>query len=324
MKGLRAAFVLLAVALLGTGSSYALVVNYGTGTENTTDPGFDLPWNNVGRTAGGQSGVYLGAYNGQYWVATATHVGAANLILGGTTYSAVAGSAVQIAGDLTLFRISSDPGLSNLTIASATPSLNELVTMVGFGRVEADYTKWNINTATNPDTWTTTTGSTFDKHGYTTSAGGVQRWGFGGVSVTGANYDVGSGQTQAFALGFLDGVFAVSASAASFGSNAVSLSMGQAGDSGGAVFAYNQTAGRWELAGIMGAIGTFSGASNPNGQPGNTAVFGNLTLAIDLATYQSSINQTLGAAAIPEPGTIALACGLVVLVGAIIHRRRRR
>jgi len=320
MKGWRAVFLLLLSAALAPLSLHALVVNNGNGTQNKTDPGYDLPWDNVGTTATGASGVYLGTFGGEYWVATASHVGASNFTLGSTTYSYVSGSAVQIAGsDLTLFRIASNPGLGSVTLASSSVAVNDLVTMVGVGRVESAYTKWNINTATNPDTWTVTTGVTYDKHGYTTVAGSGPRWGFGGVGYTDLNYNIGTGSTQAFALSFIDGVYGFTPSAATFGSSTVSLAMGQSGDSGGAAFVYNHGASRWELVGILGAIGTFAGSAVPNGQPGNTAVFGNVTYAIDLAAYR---NDILAVVPIPEPAAFAALTGAIGWL--LVLRRRRR
>ncbi len=320
MKGWRAVFLLLLTSAVAPLSSHALVVNYGNGTQNKTDPGYDLPWNNVGTTATGASGVYLGTFGGEYWVATASHVGASNFTLGSTTYSYVAGSAVQIAGsDLTLFRIASNPGLGSVTLASSSVAVNDLVTMVGVGRVESAYTKWNINTATNPDTWTVTTGVTYDKHGYTTVAGSGPRWGFGYVNFTDLSYEVGTGSTQAFAMGFVDGVSVVAPSAATFGSSTVARSMGQSGDSGGAAFVYNYETSGWELAGILGAVGLFQSPSNPDGQPGNTAVFGNVTFAIDLAAYR---NDILAVVPIPEPAAFAALMGAVGWLLVLRHRRR--
>lgn len=320
MKGWRAVFLLLLSAALAPLSLHALVVNYGNGTQNKTDPGYDLPWDNVGTTATGASGVYLGTFGGEYWVATASHVGASNFTLGSTTYSYVSSSAVQIAGsDLTLFRIASNPGLGSVTLASSSVAVNDLVTMVGVGRVESAYTKWNINTATNPDTWNVTTGVTYDKHGYTTVAGAGPRWGFGYVDLTHLSYDVGTGATQSFAMGFVDGISVVAPSAATFGSATVARSMGQAGDSGGAAFVYNYDTSEWELAGILGAVGLFQGASEINGQPGNTAVFGNVTYAIDLAAYR---NDILAVVPIPEPAAFAALTGAIGWL--LVLRRRRR
>jgi hypothetical protein len=80
------------------------------------------------------------------------------------------------------------------------------------------------------------------------------------------------------------------------------------GDSGGGLF-HKRTDGMWELTGILDAISTF------NGQPGQTAVYGNATVAIDIATYQAQI-----AAIIPEPASGAM---LVLGFSAIFLGIRR-
>ena len=103
---------------------------------------------------GGTSGVYLGDYNGTYWVLTAGHVGIGNFTLNGTTYDAVGGSGIGIyndvvnhtsPADLTLFEISGTPGLAsmaNMGIASADESAGGTVAMIGYGGGKS----WGVNT----------------------------------------------------------------------------------------------------------------------------------------------------------------------------------
>jgi len=86
------------------------------------------------------------------------------------------------------------------------------------------------------------------------------------------------------------------------------------GDSGGGVFNLN-TAGTpsplddyWELAGSIVTVGTFSG------QPGNTAVYGNATYAVDISQYRTAILNT-----IPEPQI-----ALLVLIGSSLLAIRKR
>lgn len=67
----------------------------------------------------------------------------------------------------------------------------------------------------------------------------------------------------------------------------------------------------WELAEILGAVGTFSN------QPGSTAVFGNMTYAADLSVCQGAVT-----AAISEPAGAAVWCGALA-TGATFWRRRR-
>jgi len=84
----------------------AVLISGGDGTGNTTGTGAGAGWNYTGTVLFSNdsinaSGVYLGAYDGAYWVLTAYHVAVAGLgsfNLGGYNYSFVTGSAVQISG----------------------------------------------------------------------------------------------------------------------------------------------------------------------------------------------------------------------------------
>ena len=123
---------LVAFVGLTVPSARALIV-FGSPAGSTSDPGNGLAWNNVG-SVGGASGIYLGSFVTGFWVITANHVGAATATFGGTSYSAVAGSAQQIGStDLLVFRIATDPLLPNLSLATTTPVFNTPVWMVGFG-----------------------------------------------------------------------------------------------------------------------------------------------------------------------------------------------
>jgi hypothetical protein len=76
------------------------------------------------------------------------------------------------------------------------------------------------------------------------------------------------------------------------------------GDSGGASFVYNSSTGKWELAGILGAIATGTNAYE--------------TLSIQTSTYSSTINQIMGLNYIPEPSVwvlMATGFGILLLVG---------
>src|SRR5258708_7083405 len=118
---MRSRALLLGCLVLFAPAARAVVIAGGTGVEHFTNPGSNLPWTNVG-SIGGASGVYLGNYGGSYWAITASHVGAGDLTLNGSTYSLVANSAVRVLNndnsvtDLTLFRIATDPGLGTLNL----------------------------------------------------------------------------------------------------------------------------------------------------------------------------------------------------------------
>jgi hypothetical protein len=110
----------------------AVVIN-GATPANVAAPADDPGWANVG-WIGSASGVYLGditvpGHGAGYWVLTAAHVGAGNIVLNGTSYSPVAGSAVQLRNgdnsltDLELFQLSANPGLPTLTLAASAPTV---------------------------------------------------------------------------------------------------------------------------------------------------------------------------------------------------------
>jgi hypothetical protein len=293
---IRAVVVALNVLSLA-GIARAVIVAGGDGTQNTADPNTGVPWDHVG-TIGGASGIYLGAFSGGYWVATATHVGAGNFTLGGTTYALASGSGVQIGGsDLTLFRITGDPGLSSLTISSTAPAVGAAVTMIGNGvnRGTAQL-YWSVNQTTTPWTWTPLADSTgSNASGYAWGSGNALRWGTNTIAGS-SSYNVGTGATNALVTVFDP----ISGEA-----------QGATGDSGGAMFYFNSGTSAWELTGVMGAVTTFSG------QPGSTAVFSDATFMVDLASYHDAIIT-----AIPEPGAIGM--GWAAFAAAVAMRFRRR
>ncbi|MBI2814083.1 MAG: hypothetical protein HYX71_07345 [Opitutae bacterium] len=291
----------IAVLLAALSGARAIVIVGGTGVENFTAPPSDPGFANVGNI-----GVYLGNYGGNYWVLTATHVGPGNIVLGGNTYTMVGGSAITVLNgnstptDLTLFRITADPGLPTLNLLSGSnPGASSIVRMMGDGLRESTFTQWGITVqgGSNDDIWTPGGGT--DKSGYTTTGSLGVRWG-DSIVVGNTTFNVGTGNTDGFYMGF---------------SNTMGISMAQGGDSGGATFYY--TGGTWYLAGILSAIGTFGSGDSPDNQPANTAVFGNITVAASVANYNSFILS-----AIPEPSAYAILAGLLALGLAGIVRRR--
>lgn len=299
MKAVAAAMVLL---LAGMPTMHALVIDGGLGTANATNPGTGVPWANIGQV-GSASGIYLGAYGGNYWVLTAAHVGLANLTLGATTYSAVSGSSVRVLNgdnsntDLLLFRISTDPGLPSLSLASTAPANGSTVTMIGSGRVESgpvNYWQVTVNPGPSNDVWTNlgTNPSGANAAGFNQGASIGQRWGTN--TITGSqSYDVGTGTTAALYSTF-------------GGADA----QGATGDSGGASFYHDGSS--WLLMGMLGAIGLFEN------QPTDTAISGNITYFADISTYRGFI-----VSAIPEPSTWAMWAGLAAL-GCVAALRRRQ
>jgi hypothetical protein len=218
--------------------------------------------------------------------------------------------------DLQLFRISEDPGLPAVTIASQPLPSNftrstapEVITIGrGQGRVGTE-THWDV-TGTSPNlVWTQTTGPGTHQ-GYFRDGVSQKRFGtnrladirpnFNGDPGDGGaiNYtsdpnklfepnDVVSDTTGVFALETPDGVtrdiiamMTVYDRQSGIGATELEAQAG-AGNSGSSVF-YNrgtQNNPQWELVGIAHAVSTFEK------QPGNTAVYGNATLVSDLSYY---------------------------------------
>ncbi|MES2692473.1 MAG: hypothetical protein V4773_03295 [Verrucomicrobiota bacterium] len=314
---MRRSFLFLSLVglMLGATVSRAVIVSGGDGTQNTGTPtggAAGSPVDHVGIVNNG-SGVFLGTYGGSHWVLTASHIGAGNFTLSGTTYSLIGGSSVQVRNgdnsltDLTLFRISTAPALASLTLSTSTPTVGSQVTMVGNGlNRSSGPTEWDINgSAWSQIPYGPPAGDAF---GYTTTPGNTMRWGtdnIAGTTINGNNsYNIGTGNTRMFYTsfdGYLDAEFNVLTGQA----------QGSVGDSGGAVFYKNGST--WELAGIMGVIYTY------NGQPSNGVVFGNLTGIADISAYRGAILS-----AIPEPADVALWCAAGVSVLALWRRRRAR
>ncbi len=268
-----------------------------TGTAGEpTDPGFDY----VGRV-NGSTGVYLG--NG--WVLTANHVGAGTFFLDGSSYAFNGVDSHQIGGaDLRLFRLSSDPGLPLLKIATSNPSIGDEVVMIGSGRspTSASTTTWFVDT--DPATWVWST-SDFPEAdavaaGYVTGAPGTKRWGTNLVEGIGTISYSGYTGMSAFSTDFDQ------TGGTAFEAHAVT------NDSGSGVFIQNGS--DWELAGTIVVVTTFPG------QPGGAAnaIFGNLTYAVNLAAYATEINSY-----VPEPRSTGWFLGAVAF-STVLRRRYGR
>lgn len=290
---------------------HAVLVAQGDGTQNLTAPADDFGWANVGTVFDSSEGFNItGVYLGSGWVLTAYHgVRDATqtgfqfgpITFGGTPYTAEAGSGIRLhtpgfgLADLALVHLTSEPPLPSVTIASSDPTNNLSVTLMGNGPTrDPNQTHWLVNTATNPDTWTETA-LAGNAQGYKWDSGQALRWGtnnisaFGGGSTTN-DFDDGFGNVMAFRTNF---------------TNLASEAQAGFGDSGGGVFW--KVGGQWQLGGIM----LFTG--NLDGQPANTAVFGDETYAANLATYRTEITSI-----VPEPSAVTL-----TLLGAALATRRR-
>lgn len=293
----------LGIFVLLAGAARALVIVGGSGAGQTTSPGGDLPWDNVG-LRGGATGIYLGNYGGNYWALTAAHVGAGNLVLGGNTYAFVSGSDVRVRNgdnsvtDLVLFRLATDPGLPSISLAATAPAVSTSIHLIGRGGVEGSVNYWNVAVGPGPsdDVWTNlgSNPSGANASGYLVASSIGLRWGTNTVSGS-TFYNIGTGLTQALYSDF---------------TNVAGDAQGATGDSGGAVFAFG--GGGWQLVGVLGAIGTFEN------QPSSTAVLGNITYFADVAHYSGFITSV-----IPEPATTTAIAAVGALALALYLRRRR-
>ena len=208
------ALAVLGAVTLAPGAARAVVVYGGSTSANFQAPADDPGWANVGKV-NGSSGVYLGnvsipGHGSGYWVLTANHVGAGAINLGGTSYSAVAGSSYRLTNpdnsltDLLLYKISSNPGLPTLKVASGAPALGSSLTMVGYGYTgAASQTTWDINgVIRHPEFWNswteTTTPSGLYSVGYTYGTSGTENWGVNTLEISTKSVVSGSSKTDVF------------------------------------------------------------------------------------------------------------------------------
>jgi hypothetical protein len=276
----------------------AVVHTNGTGAGNTTPPPDDPGFANVGVGTNNLTGVYIG----NRWVLTADHVGEVGFKFLGVTYQAVPGSRVRIQkppgtqADLALVRILGMPPLPPLALSSESPKDGAEVTMIGNG--------WNREP--NPTCWDASfVEIACPPPGPPAAFSGYQRlgsqravrWGSNAITATGLDVTIGSRTTHAF-----EAVF----DSAGIPDEAQSVM----GDSGGAAFL--KRGSTWELVGIQFAMAVY------DGQPSNTAVFGDMSLMADVFHYRDEIDAVLAASMpqVPLAPWPALLLGACALLGA--------
>jgi len=245
--------------LMGAGPAGAVIIESGDGTGNTTAPPDDPGWNNVAYR-GRRSAVYLG----DRWVITARHVGPGDIVIDHRNYNLVRDSPVVLTNedgtqtDLVLFRINRAPPLPSLKISESTPAAFTPLILIGKGLGRgAPFWFYGFS-------------------GFRWDGQAPMRW---GTSVVSPRLAFGSvDDTEVFAARF---------SIAGSEHEAIA----SRGDSGGAAFV--RGADRWELAGILLAVGSYAG------QPPRTAVYGNQTYIGDLSVYRDQIHRIMQG--LPEP-----------------------
>lgn len=269
----------------------------GIGSE-PTDPGFS----HVGRLRG-STGVYLG--NG--WVLTANHVGAGDFTLGGSTYNYDGVNSHQISSvDLRVFKLSTAPLLAPLTIASTSPSLGAEVVMIGAGRTPSASTPTTWHVDTDPVNWVWSTSSFLDEditlNGFTAIDTKQERWGTNVVEAIAEDVTYSGYAPADMIVTDFD-----ETGGTSFEAQAV------LNDSGSGLFVDNGSG--WELAGTIVTVDIYN--NQPSGV--SSALFGNLTYAVDLSQYVDEI-ESYYLAPVPEPSSFAFYIGLSVFL-QLLRRR---
>ena len=296
------------VAAAGGPPARAVIIETFAGTGNTTAPADDPGFANVGYST---SGLGTAIYLGGGWVLTAGHVAGDGIILASGTYLQASGSNTSFAlangtpgkssaTDLYMVKLAVEPaGLPTLSIASSMTGTGAGVTMIGGGLDRGAFTRWNVNQSTDPWTWTETAAGG-DAAGYATLGTRAIRWGTNNVEA--GDFWINDGlDVKSFATVF---------------DYAPGTSEAQAvlNDSGGAVF--TKETGQWQLAGVILAVGGYSGQPNPI----TTAVFGDVTFMADLSYYRPQIVTF-----VPEPSALVIAAGAAALPILLpVARRRRR
>lgn len=292
-----------------TANAQAVLVAGTTG--NTSAPGDDPGWANVG-SCNSASAIYLG----NRWVLTAYHVNAGGfpVVFGANTYTVSSplirltnngASGMSAQTDLVVFQINADPGLPPLMVSASAPVLGDDLVMIGNGlNRQASRTFWQATMVSgdNNDVWLETTG-VHNLEGYKAGIGATTRWGTNDAEFVNVNVNYGVGDVRSMLSLFHDDP-----------AGRPNEAQGMTGDSGGA--AYHKNGAQWELSGVMLAVGTAGNPTYFDNPPPDTAVFGqHVTVMADLSFYRDQIV----ALTIPEPSA-----GMLLAGAAAVSLRRRR
>ncbi|MAI77390.1 MAG: hypothetical protein CL917_00445 [Deltaproteobacteria bacterium] len=261
-----------------TAPLHALILDDGDGSGNVSAPDPDPGWSHVAQHLGGPSAVYLGCQ----WVLTTEHVGVTIVVIEGERFNPVPGSVTPVMNiddtptDLVLFRISQDPNLAPLTLASRSPLFEQPVVMMGYGASRG-------SALTVP---------LFERglmDGFLWTKGGIKQWGTNRISGSRQWIEHNGTRTLAFPLIFdriehPDGTRQEAAAGR--------------GDSGGAVFADMDPVFPERgsvLAGLLFSV------SSTDSQPPNSTMYGNTSWVADLAHYHDQIVEVVSSAPASAP-----------------------
>jgi hypothetical protein len=266
-----ASFVAVLALLAMTETARAVLIDSHNGAGNTTAPGDDPGWDNVG-LQGKMSCVYLG----DGWVLTVNHASVEGVtsVFRGVSYAPDLASRIPILHpdgsrtDLQLFRLATRPDLPRLRIRADPPAKWEAVTMIGNGRDRGAQRRDLFQPRSVRDGWELIPNSQ------------TKRWGTNQIAEVDLHIVVRGFTVQHFTTRFDRGL------------PTPHEANGTLGDSGGGVF--TKKGGIWELAGIMFA-------NDSVGKPNENLIllstppsYLSRTYSIDLSHYRAQILRLIG------------------------------
>jgi len=255
---------------------------------NLTNPGDNLPWDNVVQMRSDTGPIGSGVYLGNRYVLTAGHVGLLTSVkVGLVDYLIDSSPAVAIGtADMKLVRLASDPGLGGVRLNSNPSADGGAAHLVGYGVGRAS----SSLLGSNPVTW-----------GDSSSA--IKRWGTNLVDGAISGVQVGGYTSDLLRTQFNSNA----------GVNEAALTIY---DSGSALF--RQIGSEWYLVGL-GAYVQNSGYSLANSQFNSTESDDNYFIRI--SSYANS-SVMIGGVSVPEPSSQSLLfVGAAFLSACLLARR---
>ena len=265
------------------------IVFYSKGNDyNLTNPGGNLPWDNVVQMRSASGPIGSGVYLGNRYVLTAGHVGPLTSVkVGYVDYLLDSSPAVAIGtADMQLVRLASDPGLNGIRLNSNPSADGGAAHLVGYGVGRAD----TSDLSSSPVTW-----------GDSSTA--IKRWGTNFVDGAISEIQVGGYTSDLLRTQFNSNA----------GVNEAALTIY---DSGSALF--QKIGSEWYLVGI-GAYVQNSGYSLAsaqfNSKDSDDSYF------IRISSYADS-SVMIGGVAVPEPSSQSLLFVGVAFLSACLLARR--